>query len=351
MTSEQFLISLKKGPPAAVYLFLGPDGYERDRCRRALREAALPPDLREEGLTRLDLDEESLSAVLDDANSLSLFASERLIWVSGAEGALPKRLTTTEEKDPADATSQLKRFVASPAPGVTLVFDSQRFDFEGDDKAKTERVRKYYAAIPNVVEFPRFSPASARQLVTKLAGERKLTIGANEAELLVESLNADASRLANELEKLSLYCGLGGVVTMELIAELVPNARASNVFALVSAIGRGDRVGSLSVLDTLVRDGEYLPLALTFLATQFRLALVAHEAGVKNAFQIQSHFQKLGVPMWKSRADQVAETVAKLPRGKLARAIRHLYAADQAFREPRPDDRSVMENLVWKLTA
>ncbi len=351
MTPDQFLNSLRKDGPAPVYLFLGPDSYERDRCRRALREAALPPDLREEGFTRLDLDEQSLSAVLDDANSLSLFAGERLVWVTGAEGALPKRLTTTEDKDPADATAQLKQFVKNPTPGVTLVFDSHRFDFEGDDKAKTERVRKYYAAIPSIVEFPRFSPANARQLVTKLAAARSLTIGVGESDLLVEALNADAARLANEIEKLSLYCGPGGVVTMELIAELVPNARSSNVFALVSAIGRGDRLASLSILDTLVRDGEYLPLALTFLATQFRLALVAHEAGVKNAFQIQSHFQKLGVAMWKSRADQVAETVTKMPRGKLARAIRHLYVADQAFREPRPDDRSVMENLVWKLTA
>ncbi|MBY0507431.1 MAG: DNA polymerase III subunit delta [Bryobacteraceae bacterium] len=351
MTPEQFLTSLKKQAPAAVYLFLGPDGCERDRCRRALREAALPPDLREDGFTRRDLDEDNLSSVLDDANSMSLFASERLIWASGAEGALPKRLTTTEDKDPADATSQLKRFIAQPPPGVTLVFDSLRFDFEGEDKAKTERVRKYYAAIPNVVEFPRFTPAAARQLVTKLAAERKIAIGAAETDLLVEALNADASRLANELEKLSLYCGPGGKVTLELIADLVPNARSSNVFALVSAIGRGDRLESLSILDTLVRDGEYLPLALTFLATQFRLALAAQEAGVKNSFQIQSHFQKLGIMMWKSRADQVAETVAKLPRGKLARAIRHLYAADQAFREPRPDDRAVMESLVWKLTA
>lgn len=350
MTPEQFLTSLKKQAPEPVYLFLGPDGYERDRCRRALREAALPQDLREEGFTRHDLDEVSLSAVVDDANSMSLFASERLIWVTGAEGALPKRLSTTEDKDPADAASQLKNWVKSPPTGVTLVFDSQRFEFDGDDKAKTERVRKYYAAIPQVVEFPRFSSANARQLVTKLAAGRKLTIGASEVEFLVEALNADASRIASELEKLSLYCGPGGTVTMELITELVPNARGSNVFALVNAIGRGDRLESLSVLDTLVRDGEYLPLALTFLATQFRLALVAHEAGVKNSFQIQSHFQKLGVAMWKSRADQVAETVAKLPRARLARAIRHLYVADQAFREPRPDDRSVMENLVWKLT-
>ncbi len=349
MTPEQFLTSIKSQPPAGVYLFLGPDAYERARCRKALRLAALPEDLQDEGFTRHDLDQMSLAAVLDDANSFSLFASQRLVWASSAEGALPKRLTAASEEK--DDSALLKEFVKNPAPGVTLVFDSQRFDFDGEDKAKSDRVRKFYASIPNVVEFPRHTAAAARQLAGKLAAARKLTLGANEAEFLVEALSADASRIANEIEKLSLHCGPGGTVTMDLIAELVPNASSSTVFALVSAIGSGDRLKSLAVLDTLVRDGEYLPLALTFLATQFRLALAAHEANLKNSFQIQSHFQKLGVAMWKSRADQVAETVAKMTRVRVARAIRHLYIADMAFREPRPDDRSVMEALVWKLTT
>ena len=51
------------------------------------------------------------------------------------------------------------------------------------------------------------------------------------------------------------------------------------VFALVAALGRGDRTRALEILDTLAREGEYMPLALTFLGTQFRMALVAREAG------------------------------------------------------------------------
>ena len=53
------------------------------------------------------------------------------------------------------------------------------------------------------------------------------------------------------------------------------------IFALVNAMGRRDRTRALQVLDTLARDGEYLPLALAFLSTQFRMALVAREAGLR----------------------------------------------------------------------
>ena len=49
---------------------------------------------------------------------------------------------------------------------------------------------------------------------------------------------------------------------------LVPDARATNIFALVNAMGRRDRARSLEILDTLTREGEYLPLALAFLSAQ-----------------------------------------------------------------------------------
>ena len=140
-------------------------------------------------------------------------------------------------------------------------------------------------------------------------------------------------------------------MTEEVIAALVPNARTANVFALVAAMGRGDRLRSLDLLDTLVREGEYLPIVLTFVATQLRLALAAQEAKVTNAFQIQSHFQKLGVAMWKSRAEQVAQTVSMFPKGKLEKAIANVALADYAMRDIRPDDQTVMERLVWQLTA
>ncbi len=62
----------------------------------------------------------------------------------------------------------------------------------------------------------------------------------------------------------------------------------------------------------LTRDGEYLPLALTFLGTQFRLALAAKEAGLTNAGQIQAHFARQGIQIWRGRAEQVAETLTRV---------------------------------------
>jgi DNA polymerase III subunit delta len=149
---------------------------------------------------------------------------------------------------------------------------------------------------------------------------------------------------------LRLYAGEGKQITAEDIGRLVPDARASTIFALVAALGRGDRPRALDVLDTLIRQGEYLPLALTFLGTQFRLALVAREAGLKSPQQIQAHFSRRGTPMWRSRAEQVCQTVTAFSPDQLQAALKTIFEADKHLRDARPDDRVVMENLIFRLT-
>jgi DNA polymerase-3 subunit delta len=113
-----------------------------------------------------------------------------------------------------------------------------------------------------------------------MAKKFQLRLGGAELAALLDSVAGDASRLASEMEKLSLYVGTGRAVTMEDIQTLVPNASQSTIFALVNALGKRDRAAALKSLDVLVREGEYLPLALTFLSTLFRLALAAKESRI-----------------------------------------------------------------------
>jgi DNA polymerase-3 subunit delta len=351
MTPAQFLERLNRQGPPAVCLFVGAEAYLRDRCRRALIERALPPELREAGYTRLDLDEVTLAEVVDDACSLSLFAPQRLIWVSSAEALLARAARRGGREEPDEALALLERYGKRPSPGVVLVFEAGRYDYEGEGKKRLERLQEMLAFIRDQVVLARLDPNEARRLAAELAAEAGLRLGQAELALLVEAAGGEATRIANEIEKLSLYAGRGGSVSVEEIARLVPSAQATTIFALVNALGRGDRRAALGVLDLLVRQGEYLPLALAFLNTLFRQALVAREAGLRTPQQIQAHFSRLGVAMWPARAREIAETAATFsPEGLRARLVR-IHEADKALRDTRPDDRIVMERLVLALTA
>jgi DNA polymerase-3 subunit delta len=356
MTPQQFLEQLEKRGPAPAYLFLGAEPYLRRKCRAALLAAALPEGDRESGYAHYDLSETPLAAALDDARSLSLFATRRVLWVAAAEAALPRRLASAAEQDGEEGAAArggpatLAGYVQHPAPGTVVVLECSRWEFEGEDAARLERVRKFYAAVPQVVEFRSFTLEAARSLAQRLAKDEGVRLGPAELGLLVEAAGGDAQRIACEITKLALLTNGERAVTAEDILALVPNAQAASIFSLVAALGRGDRLASLSLLDSLVRDGEYLPLVLTYLGTQFRFALAAREARLHNAAQIQSHFTRLGARMWRERAEDIARTAAAFAPARLEEALVRIFEADRALRDARPDDRVVLERLVFALT-
>jgi DNA polymerase-3 subunit delta len=353
MTPAQFQARVKKGTVPPATLLLGPEAYERRRIKDALL-ATLPP----EAVSQHDLGELTLAEILDDARALSLFASERLIWVVNAELALPRGRAAASDDEEGDSAAPaaagdaapLTAYLKDPTPGVTLIFEAIRHDFEGEDKRKQDRVRKFYSAIPDMVELQKYSPQEARTEAESLIRKAGFRMDPAALDLLIEALGAEIARVAVEIEKLSLFAG-ERVIGVDDITALVPDARATTIFALVNAHGRRDRARSLSILDTLTREGEYLPLALAFLSTQFRMALVAREAGLKNSQQIQGHFSRLGVPMWGSRAEQVYQTVSKFTKPQMERALGLIYKADKGLRDARPDDRIVMETFIMELVS
>ena len=212
MTPAQFLARVKKNDIPPALLFLGQESYNRRRCREALQAArGVEPE-------QFEMAESSLAAVIDDARAMSLFASERLMIAVSAETAMPRTSRAAavadddnEDEDTPRAASAkgeealLAAYVKSPTPGVTLVFQATRWDFDGDDKTKTERVRKFYGAIPEVVEFRRFTVDEARQELDRMARAANIVLEPAAAEALVDALAADVGRIAVELEKLRLY--------------------------------------------------------------------------------------------------------------------------------------------------
>lgn len=356
MTPAQFHARLKRNEIAPAYLFLGSEAYERLRAREALLSAVLGDD-RESGLARHDLAETPLAEVIDDARALSLFASRRVIVATNAEAVLPRGKAAEEDEEgdgggmaaPGGADA-LAQYMRDPSPGVVLVFEAARWQFEGEEKKKLERVRKFYAAVPDVVELKPHTAEEARLEARAMVRRAGIQMEPSAIELLVDSLGANLARIATEVEKLALFAP-NRAITVDEISALVPDARATTIFALVAALGRRDRARALEHLDTLSKEGEYLPLALAFLSTQFRLALAAKEAGLRGPSQVQAHFSRTGVPMWSSRAEQVWQTVSRFSKEQLMRAMKLIYEADKGLRSARPDDRVVMEDFVLRLTA
>ncbi len=356
MDPAQFLIRLQKpsaGPKlASGYAFLGNELFSRDGCKKALAEAVLPAAERESGLEQYDLAETSLDAVIGDARTLSLFAPARLIVAYNAENLLPRGGGADDEDAAPDARSELlDAYFRDPTPGVVLLFEATRFNWDDrDERKKLERLAKFFRAVPVQVEFRRFDERAALEAARALARNNRLKISDELLAELVEALGHDMARIANEIHKLVVYADAKTEITREVLSTLVPEARTSGLFDLTDALANRNRTRALEILDTLTRMDVYLPLQVNFLAGLFRHALAVKESGARNEGDVNRLFSKLGLPIWPARARQALETARRFSREQLQHTIVTLFETDRDLRRDRPDDRVVMERLVWELT-
>jgi DNA polymerase-3 subunit delta len=349
MTPKQFLQNARKSPLAAGYLFLGNELFYRDRCRQALLQAVLGEDAQpgHEGLTEFDLAEQPLSRLLDDARTFSLFADKRLIVGSNAEAALPRNVAASSPD-----TDALVRYFEKPAPGVVILLESTRYDWsDRDDKARLERMEKFFSAVPETVKFERFTAGEALAAAQVLARRLNLAIEPEVLTELVEMLGNDVARLSNDLEKIALYAGGGQEVTRADIELLVPEARQRGMFEFSDALARKDRQRALEVLDTLALSGEHWPIQLSLLAGLFRQALAAKEQRARSVQDVMRIFNQYGIRIWPARAKQIVDIARQFSQTELERAVEAMFGADRDLRRERPDDRVIMEQLVVNLTA
>src|SRR5689334_10255649 len=126
MTPDQFVAQVQKQGAGPAYLFLGPEAYQRDKCRRVLLDGVLQPEEREDGYTHHDLSETAITEALDDARAMSLFSSNRVIWLGSAEQLLPRGRASAASSDDDDGEARkqtpaaaLKAYLREPTPGTT----------------------------------------------------------------------------------------------------------------------------------------------------------------------------------------------------------------------------------------
>src|SRR5262249_22824738 len=134
MPPNQFLARMKRKEIAPAYLFLGAEAYQGRRCREALLDTVLGSTDRENALAQYDLAENSLAQIVDDARSLSLFATDRVIIATNAESALPRQKSDEgdESTGSLEGTAELAAYLKDPSPGVTLLFLASRLTLEGE---------------------------------------------------------------------------------------------------------------------------------------------------------------------------------------------------------------------------
>src|ERR1700687_3011930 len=279
---------LAKGKPIPGILLVGGDSYLRDFCRGKLVDAYVAEGTRDWGVRKYSAEEDDLSEILMQAQTMPMRAPKQVIFVSEVE--------TWEHlgDDSRDSlVTQISEYLDNPAPFTVLVFEAAALD-------QRMRLAKMFAEKTVTVSVELSTePAERARLAVPLSLEMAKELGAtlesDAADELCDILNGGLASIHTELEKLSAYAGDRRTITRADVDLLVISARKYEVWDLADMLAARQPAQALEFLDRLLREGEAAPALLGGLAWMYRKLLEAQEvpAGAPE-WQVRSRLKMRG---------------------------------------------------------
>jgi DNA polymerase III subunit delta len=340
VSPHELLARLSKGKPIAGILLVGGDSYLRDLCRKKLVDAYVAEGMRDWGVRKFSADEDDVSAILGQAQTMPMLAPRQVIFVSEAEAW--ERLGD----DSRDAlVKQISEYLDDPAPFTVLVFEAAALD-------QRMRLAKLFAekTLTVSVELAN-NPAERSRLAVPLSLEMAKELGATlepeAADELCDILNGELAAIRTELEKLSAYVGDRRKITRADVDLLVISARKYEVWDLADMLAERRPAQALEFLDKLLREGEAAPALLGALAWMYRKLLEAQELPLGTiGWQAASRLK-----MRSDAAELAVRQSRKFPKTQLTSGLAALYEADSRLKSGGINQRAVMEFLVSQLAS
>jgi DNA polymerase-3 subunit delta len=362
-SSDRFIAQIEASRTGGAlrpgYVLLGDEAYLYDRCRRAILDTLIDAGsgaaMRDFALAEIDLADTSIFEALDRAQTPSLMAPFQVLFLRNF-----KTLYTRGAKK--DEFAALDAYGRSPNPQALLVFvadhlhlpsDLRRMDMQ--DKDRYERIRETLGDWCGMVELVRVEESDAMRWLVAEAEKRGHALEVDAARELTDALGADLMLMASELEKLLLYTGGRGRITLGDVETMVLGAKQRSLYELTDAISAKDRPRALALLQGLLNasdGGEESAIGhLYMLARTFRQMLVILEKNVRDSRAIwQALWQGFRMPPFAAE-DLIRQARRYKSRRDLTRALRLIARADLELRSSPPDKRLVLERLVLALAS
>lgn len=326
----QLLRDIEAGKLLPIYFLAGEERLLSDRVVTALRRVVLTGSVAEFNHDQVSAGEVKAGDILQLARTVPMMGSHRLVEVRDAESLVAAEL------------EKLLPYVEAPVESTVLLFHATKADARLKAFKALDREGYLFRFEPvRGAPLLRFLDAEARRLGAKLGG--------GVAELLVELVGPDFLALSSAVEKLCLFVGEGGLVTLDHVDSIVAQTRQAVIFELTDAVGEGNVSLALRSLESLRSAGEPEQRVVFMIARQVRLIWRALEA-LAAGTSVGGLAGVLGVPPFV--AQKVGAQARRFDLPTIEAAHRQIHQADKDLKSLRLPRHLVLERLIlWLCLA
>jgi DNA polymerase III subunit delta len=237
--------AIKKGDIKPIYFLMGEESYYIDKLSDFIEETVL--DEAERGFNQQVMygRDATIEDIVASAKRYPMMAERQVLIVKEAQD-----LSRTIEK--------LVSYAENPQPTTVLVFN---YKYKKLDKRK-----KLYKAIAQsglIFESKKLYENQVSDWIRRVLSGKNYKIEPKAAQMLVEFLGTDLSKISNELDKLMLILPSGTIINPIHIEENIGISKDFNNFELRKAIGEKDILKANRIIAYFAENPKNNPLVMT----------------------------------------------------------------------------------------
>ena len=242
---KQLVTDIKSGKLKPIYFLMGEEPYYIDKISDFIEANVLAED--EKGFNQMVLygRDVSVEDVVSNAKRYPMMAEYQVIIVKEAQD-----LSRTIEK--------LADYAKQPQPSTILVLN---YKYKTIDKRKA--LYKTLKKSGVVYESKKLYENQVADWIRRVLASKNYTIVPKAAQMLVEFLGTDLSKINNELEKLQIILTKGTQISPEHIEENIGISKDFNNFELRHAIGERNAFKAFQIVNYFAENPKDNPMVVT----------------------------------------------------------------------------------------
>ena len=242
---KQLVTDIKSGKLKPIYFLMGEEPYYIDKISDFIEANVLAED--EKGFNQMVLygRDVSVEDVVSNAKRYPMMAEYQVIIVKEAQD-----LSRTIEK--------LADYAKQPQPSTILVLN---YKYKTIDKRKA--LYKTLKKSGVVYESKKLYENQVADWIRRVLASKNYTIIPKAAQMLVEFLGTDLSKINNELEKLQIILTKGTQISPEHIEENIGISKDFNNFELRHAIGERNAFKAFQIVNYFAENPKDNPMVVT----------------------------------------------------------------------------------------
>lgn len=277
---NQIVADIQEGKAKPIYFLMGEESYYIDKISEFIEENVLSDE--EKGFNQVVLygRDVSVEDIVANAKKYPMMAEKTVVIVKEAQD-----LSRTIDK--------LTDYAQNPLDSTVLVVN---YKYKTLDKRK-----KLYKIINEKGELFHSKKLYENQIadwIRKVLNGKNYQMEPKAAQMLVEFLGTDLSKINNELEKLQLVLPVGSIITPLHIEENIGISKDFNNFELRKAVGNKDVVRANRIINYFSNNPKNNPtvMTVTLLNSYFTQVFLYHglkdksKANVAKKLKISPYF-------------------------------------------------------------